>query len=211
LIRIALLKNPVQEYAWGSRTFIPELLGDTSPSASPIAELWMGAHPKGVSQVLWDGAWVPLPDLIQQNPENILGVEAARRFSGRLPFLFKILSAAMPLSVQAHPDLPHARRGFAEEDRLRIPLDAPARNYRDRNHKPEMLCALTPFEALKGFRKPDEILALFERAPVPSLETPLRLLRKNRTAEATGSFPAQPWCDWWRGRFGSDGMPSLAC
>jgi len=188
LIRIALLKNPVQEYAWGSRTFIPELLGDASPSASPIAELWMGAHPKGVSQVLWDGAWVPLPDLIRQSPEDILGAEAVRRFSGRLPFLFKILSAAMPLSVQAHPDLPHARRGFAEENRLRIPLDAAARNYRDGNHKPEMLCALTSFEALKGFRKTDEILALFDRVPVPSLEAPLRLLRKNRTPQGVAGF-----------------------
>ncbi len=186
--RIALLKNPVQDYAWGSRTFIPELLGEPSPSARPMAELWMGAHPKGISQVLWDGAWVSLPDLIQQDPENILGTEAAGKFSNRLPFLFKILSAAMPLSVQAHPDLPQARRGFAEENRLRIPLDAQARNYRDGNHKPEILCALTPFEALKGFRKTDEILALFDRVPVPSLETPIRPLQKNRTPQGVAGF-----------------------
>jgi mannose-6-phosphate isomerase len=153
-----------------------------------MAELWMGAHPKGISKVLWDGAWVSLPDLIRRDPENILGTEAARRFSNRLPFLFKILSAAMPLSLQAHPDLFQARRGFAEENRLRIPLDAPARNYRDGNHKPEILCALTPFEALKGFRKADESLALFERVQVPSLETPVRLLRKNRTPQGVAGF-----------------------
>jgi len=188
LKRIALLKNPVQEYAWGSKTFIPELLGEPSPSASPMAELWMGAHPKGVSHVLWDGAWVSLPDLIRRDPENILGTEAARKFSNQLPFLVKILAAAMPLSIQALPDLPHARRGFAEENRLRIPLDAQARNYRDGNHKPEILCALTPFEALKGFRKTDEILALFERVQVPSLETPIRLLRKNRTPQGVAGF-----------------------
>jgi mannose-6-phosphate isomerase len=188
LKRIALLKNPVQEYSWGSRTFIPELLGEPSPSVNPMAELWMGAHPKGISQVLWDGTWVSLPDLIQQDPENILGAEAARKFSNQLPFLFKILSAAMPLSIQAHPDLHQARRGFAEENRLRIPLDAPARNYRDGNHKPEILCALTPFEALKGFRKADEVLVLLDRAPVPSLETPIRLLRKNRTPQGVAGF-----------------------
>ena len=186
--RIALLKNPIQEYAWGSKTFIPELLGEPSPSASPMADLWMGAHPKGISQVLWDGVWITLPELIQRDPENILGAEAARKFLNQLPFLFKILSAARPLSIQAHPDLPQARRGFAEENRLRIPLDAPARNYRDGNHKPEILCALTPFEALKGFRKTHEILALFGKVPIPSLETPIRLLRKIRTPQGVAGF-----------------------
>ena len=125
--RIPLLKNPVQGYAWGSKTFIPELLGEAAPSANPVAEVWMGAHPKGVSQVLWEGAWVSLADLIQRDPENILGKEAARRFSNRLPFLFKILSAALPLSIQAHPDRAQARQGFARENRLRIPPDDPSR------------------------------------------------------------------------------------
>jgi mannose-6-phosphate isomerase len=188
LKRIALLKNPVQEYAWGSRTFIPELLGEPCPSESPRAELWMGIHPKGISKVYWDSAWISLPDLIQRDPENILGKETARKFSNRLPFLFKVLSAAMPLSIQAHPNLPQARRGFAKEDRLRIPLDAPARNYRDGNHKPEILCALTPFDALKGFRKADEILALFGRVPIPSLEAPIRLLRKDKGVRSLAGF-----------------------
>lgn len=147
-----------------------------------MAEMWMGVHPKGISKVYWDGAWITLPDLIQRDPENILGKEVAKTFSNRLPFLFKILSAALPLSVQAHPDLPQARQGFAKENRLRIPLNAPARNYRDENHKPEILCALTPFDALKGFRKAEEILALFGRAPVPCLDTPVRLLGRDKTA-----------------------------
>jgi mannose-6-phosphate isomerase len=182
LKRIALLKNPVQEYVWGSKTFIPELLGEASPSASPRAEMWMGVHPKGISKVHWDGAWITLPHLIQRDPENILGKEVAKKFSNRLPFLFKILAAAMPLSIQAHPDLPQARQGFAKENRLRIPLDAPTRNYRDGNHKPEILCALTPFDALKGFRKVDEILAFFERCPIPSLTAQIRLLGRDKTA-----------------------------
>jgi len=188
LKRIALLKNPVQEYAWGSKTFIPELLGEPSPSASPRAELWMGVHPKGISKAHWDGAWISLPDLIQRDPENILGKEVAKKFSNQLPFLFKILAATMPLSIQAHPNLPQARQGFAKENRLRITLDDSARNYRDGNHKPEILCALTPFDALKGFRKVDDILALFERAPISSLAAPIRLLRKNRTTRGLAKF-----------------------
>lgn len=186
--RIALLKNPVKEYAWGSKTFIPELLGEPYPSVNPMAELWMGAHPKGLSQALWDGLWIPLPDLIRKDPESILGKKASKKFSNQLPFLFKILSAAMPLSIQAHPNLLQARRGFERENHLRIPLEGDLRNYKDTNHKPEILCALTPFDALKGFRKSEEILALFERAPVPSLEAPLRRFRENRTPQGLAGF-----------------------
>lgn len=153
-----------------------------------MAELWMGVHPKGISEVYWDDEWISLPELIQHDPENILGKEAAKKFQNQLPFLFKILAAAMPLSIQAHPNLPQARQGFAKENRLRIPLDDPARNYRDGNHKPEILCALTPFAALTGFREVDEILVLFGRAPIPCLETPLRLLRKNRTPQGLAGF-----------------------
>lgn len=148
----------------------------------------MGAHPNGISEVFWDGVWIPLPDLIQRDPERILGEEVAERFSNRLPFLFKILAAAVPLSIQAHPDLPKARKGFAKENRLQVPLDAPARNYRDGNHKPEILCALTPFDALKGFRKVDEILACFGRVPVPSLATPIRLLREDTSPRGLAGF-----------------------
>ena len=186
--RIALLKNPVQQYSWGSKTFIPELLGEPSPSAGPVAELWMGVHPKGVSLVYWDGAWTRLPDLIQQHPEKILGEAAARRFQNQLPFLFKVLAAAMPLSVQAHPNLSQARHGFEKENSLQIPPGDPLRNYRDRNHKPEILCALSPFTALRGFRKVDEILALFGRLSLPSLERPIRLLRKDRTPQGLAGF-----------------------
>jgi mannose-6-phosphate isomerase len=188
LKRIALLKNPVQEYTWGSRTFIPELLGEPSPSATPMAEMWMGVHPKGISKVYWEGAWISLPDLIRGDPENILGKEVAKKFSNRLPFLFKILAAGMPLSIQAHPDLPQARQGFAKENRLQIPLNDPARNYKDGNHKPEILCALTPFDALKGFRKIDEIIALFEKAHIPSLDKLVRLLRKDKTTQGLAGF-----------------------
>ena len=167
--KIGLLKNSIQEYAWGSRTAIPELLGQPVPADKPQAELWMGAHPKAPSQVLADGLWRSLPEVIQESPEETLGQEVAARFSNKLPFLFKVLAAAKPLSIQAHPNKEQAGQGFVRENELGIPLDAPHRNYRDDNHKPEIICALTPFWALNGFRKIEETLSLLEEARIPGL------------------------------------------
>jgi mannose-6-phosphate isomerase len=161
--RILVLKNPIQNYAWGSKTFIPELLGEPASKDTPQAELWVGAHPKAPSLVWHNGEWVPLPQLIQDNPEGILGKSVAKKFSNRLPFLFKVLAAERPLSIQAHPDRDRARQGFVRENSLGIPLNAPHRNYRDNNHKPEIICALTPFWALIGFRELEEIIALSDR------------------------------------------------
>ena len=153
------LKNPIQTYAWGSRTAIAELLGRPGPSPEPQAEMWMGAHPQAPSKIFIDGAWRPLDRLIAAFPEEILGPGVAARFGARLPYLFKVLAAAEPLSIQAHPDLEQAREGFARENRAGVPIDAPARNYRDDNHKPELICALSPFWAMNGFRPPGEIFA----------------------------------------------------
>lgn len=160
---IARLKNPVQEYAWGSKTVIAKLLGEPAPSAQPQAELWMGAHPKAPSQVLQGDRWIPLLKWIEDSPEEILGPRVAKRFSNKLPFLFKVLAADMPLSIQAHPDLEQAGMGFAFENEMEIPLQASHRNYRDDNHKPELICALTSFWCLNGFRKIEGILELVRK------------------------------------------------
>ncbi|MFA7425688.1 MAG: mannose-6-phosphate isomerase, class I [Desulfosarcinaceae bacterium] len=151
------LQNPIQSYAWGSRTAIAGLLGRPTPSAAPQAEMWMGAHPKAPSRIFVDGAWQPLDRLIARFPEEILGPGVAARFGPRLPYLFKVLAAAEPLSIQAHPNLAQAREGFARENRAGIPIDAPVRNYRDDNHKPELICALSTFWAMNGFRSPGDI------------------------------------------------------
>jgi mannose-6-phosphate isomerase len=169
---IALLENPIQEYAWGSRTFISQLMGNPSPMEKPQAELWMGAHSQGTSRVLWGDRWMPLSEVIRQDPSGILGESLAARFSNRLPFLFKVLAASSPLSIQAHPNQKQAIQGFGEENGRGIPLNAPHRNYRDPCHKPEILCALTPFWALKSFRTLEEIRSLFRVAEVPASEIP---------------------------------------
>lgn len=130
----------------------------------------MGAHPKGTSKVLWDGRWLSLSEVIEKNPSAVLGKSVSVRFSNRLPFLFKVLAAAKPLSIQAHPSRTQAIQGFEEEKGRGIPLNHPDRNYRDPFHKPEILCALTPFWALKGFRPLDEIRSLLYRAGIPLSE-----------------------------------------
>ena len=146
------LENVVQPYKWGSRTAIADMLGQPSPAPQPQAEMWMGTHPKGPSMVVAGDQKIPLQQLIDRQPVDILGRYVALRFGNALPFLFKVLAAAQPLSIQAHPSKRQAVEGFLKENREGKALDAPDRNYRDDNHKPEIICALTPFWGLNGFR-----------------------------------------------------------
>jgi mannose-6-phosphate isomerase len=155
--KIVHLKNPIQQYAWGDTEAIARLLGDPTPSPKPQAELWLGAHPKAPSLVRTNGDWVALDKLIEADPRAILGENIAARFHNRLPYLFKVLAAAKPLSIQAHPNRHQAREGFQRENFRGIELNAPHRNYKDDNHKPECICALTPFWALCRFRHVTEI------------------------------------------------------
>ena len=186
--KISILKNPIQDYAWGSRTIIPELMGEPVPVEKPQAELWMGVHPKAPSRVLCDGVWLSLPEFIQKDPEGILGESVAKNFSNKLPLLFKVFAAAKPLSIQVHPNRDQAQAGFAHENGMKIPLDAPNRNYKDENHKPEMICALTPFWLLNGFRKIDNLIALTERLGAPALKGKVGLLQGQHEAEGLNVF-----------------------
>ncbi|MEU9102169.1 mannose-6-phosphate isomerase, class I [Streptomyces sp. NPDC048361] len=170
------LTNTIRPYAWGSTTLIPALLG-TAPTGEPQAEMWMGAHPGAPSQLDRGAGRTSLSDLIAADPAGELGRAAVARFGPRLPFLLKLLAAGAPLSLQVHPDLAQAKAGYEAEERAGIPIDAPHRNYKDANHKPELICALTPFEGLCGFRMPEEAARDLAALEVDSLKPYVDLLR----------------------------------
>lgn len=157
-----LLRNTLRPYAWGSTTAMAELFG-REPSGGPEAELWIGAHPGAPSALVpaQDGAQT-LDELIAADPETTLGRGAVDRFGPELPFLAKVLAAGSPLSLQVHPTPEQARAGYAAEEAAGVDREASERNYKDANHKPEMIFALTPFEALCGFREPEEAARLFQ-------------------------------------------------
>ncbi len=179
---VDLLDCTVMPYAWGSRTAIAALTGRPTPAAEPEAELWMGAHPVAPSRTVRGGASRSLADVIAEAPEREIGDAAVRAFGPHLPFLLKVLAAAEPLSIQAHPNAEQARAGYDDEEKRGIPRDAGRRNYKDPSHKPELLCALTPFDALCGFRAIDETLALFDLLDVHALDDALAPLRASRDA-----------------------------
>lgn len=155
------LNNSLQNYAWGSKTALTELYGIENPQSLPMAELWMGAHPKSPSTVEVNGEARSLREVIDADKVATLGKAVAERF-GELPFLFKVLCADQPLSIQVHPSKTAAEQGFARENAAGIPLSAAERNYKDANHKPELVYALTPFQAMNGFRELHEIVSLLE-------------------------------------------------
>ncbi len=156
------LENVLRPYAWGSTTAIAALLGRPA-SGGPEAELWIGAHPDSPSVATRpDGSSVALDALINVDPVHFLGETSVAEFGPRLPFLTKLLAADKPLSLQVHPRLQQARDGFAKENAAGMAADAPERNYRDDNHKPEMIFALTPFHALCGFRPAADSQRVFE-------------------------------------------------
>src|ERR1700731_304929 len=150
-----LLQPVIRPYAWGSRQGIAELQGRPVPAPGPEAELWMGAHPSAPSGV----AGSPLDAVIAADPDRQLGAACVARFGPRLPFLLKVLSADQALSIQVHPTRAQAQAGFRAENV----------NYVDDWPKPELLCALTPFEVLAGLRPPRDAAALLRALSVPQL------------------------------------------
>ncbi|QDB78440.1 mannose-6-phosphate isomerase, class I [Georgenia sp. 311] len=161
-------------YAWGSASAIHDLVG-SEPDGTPLAELWFGAHPSAPARTAEDGS--DLRSLITEDPEGTLGYDVLARFGPQLPYLLKLIAPQRPLSLQVHPDLRRAQERFAAENAAGVALDSPVRNYRDPNHKPELVFALTTFEALCGFRAPRraaELLAGLDAPVARSLHTALR-------------------------------------
>ena len=164
-----LLRGAVRSYAWGSRTALARIQGRPVPSDHPEAEIWLGAHPADSAHVVHEGGSTPLLTLIDGDPGTHLG-GSAQQYESRLPYLLKLLAAEEPLSLQAHPSSAQAREGFARENAAGVPIDSPVRNYRDPNHKPELIVALTEFEALAGFRRPTDTVELLDALAVPALD-----------------------------------------
>ncbi|GAA3617802.1 mannose-6-phosphate isomerase, class I [Nonomuraea rosea] len=175
-MRLATVTRP---YAWGSVTALPHLFG-TEPTGLPQAELWMGAHPGDPSTV--DG--VPLGELIARDPGGTVGERSAARFGPVLPYLLKVLAIEHPLSLQVHPTIEQAEAGFADETARGVPLDAFERNYKDASHKPEMVCAITPFRGLCGFREPTATADLLDLLGLADLQDWIDTLRTEEPGHA---------------------------
>ncbi|MFC9836877.1 mannose-6-phosphate isomerase, class I [Rhodococcus sp. NPDC127530] len=186
------LNGAIRSYDWGSHTVLAELTGRFSPSDRPEAGLWLGAHPADPARVDDAGSGESLLDVISADPKGQLGDTNASRFGGRLPFLLRVLAADEPLSLQAHPNLVQARDGFECENLDGVPLDSPVRNYRDDNHKPELVVALTRFEALAGFRDVRRTVELLRALGVAELDRCVELL----AAQANSSGVRELFMQW---------------
>ncbi|OCH16700.1 mannose-6-phosphate isomerase, class I [Aliivibrio sp. 1S165] len=179
------LDNVIQNYAWGSQTSIQQLFGIENQEGLPQAEIWMGAHPNGCSKVEATGEL--LSELIKKYPIETLGRYTHQRF-GDLPYLFKVLAADKPLSVQVHPKLSDAKLGFEKENQQGIELGAFNRNYKDANHKPELVYALTFYRAMNGFRPIAEMVSIFEQANVSVLSEAVTQLKASPTSSSLQAF-----------------------
>lgn len=157
------LKGKVQHYAWGGDHFIPELIGIPN-NQPPYAEYWMGAHPGASAEVVINGEHKSLYQLIKANPKLYIGEQVNQRF-GELPYLFKVLDVQQMLSIQVHPTKEAAEKEYRREEEAGIPIDAPQRNYKDRNHKPEVMVALSEFWLLHGFKSKSLLTAQLQSEP----------------------------------------------
>lgn len=159
--RIFKLKGVVQHYSWGGYDFIPQLLNVENKDQKPYAEYWMGAHHNHPASIV-DANEIRLNDFIDSHAVEVLGKDVARKFSS-LPYLFKVLDVRQMLSIQVHPSKQVAEISFEEENKKGIPVNAPNRNYKDKNHKPELMVALSDFWLLHGFKSEADLLKIFEK------------------------------------------------
>jgi len=175
------LRNGIKNYAWGSRTALNTLFGVLNPDEQPQAEMWMGAHPAGCSEIETEADSVSLLEAIAQSPKSFLCERTVEKF-GQLPFLLKILAAETALSIQVHPDKRQAEEGYAQQG------NRAGEDYNDANHKPELVYAITPFMAMNGFRPFQETVNHFLRLNAPELMPALAEFRGNLTGEGFKHF-----------------------
>lgn len=181
------MDNVIQDYAWGSVTSIEQLFAMPNLDQKPQAEMWMGAHANGCSVITVNGEAVRLADFIATDPDAIIGAATQAKFA-ELPYLFKVLAAEKALSVQVHPNKHQAEIGYAKEEKTGIARNAANRNYKDPNHKPELVFALTPYQAMNGFREIAEIVALFQRLDLEVISDLVTALAANQTETGLRDF-----------------------
>ena len=162
--RVIKLQGVVQHYSWGGKNYIPELLNTSNKENKPFAEYWLGAHGLHSSVVQTADGEVPLVQLIQNDPQAFLGERVLKHFSS-FPFLLKVLDVRQMLSIQVHPDKASAQKAFKDENARGIAPDAYDRNYKDDNHKPELMVALSDFWLLHGFKPEKELKELLASEP----------------------------------------------
>ncbi|MCC7400003.1 MAG: mannose-6-phosphate isomerase, class I [Chitinophagaceae bacterium] len=169
--RMFYLEGKPQYFAWGGQVLIPSLIPATKSGNKPIAEYWLGAHPTAPSIVAGNEKF-PLDQLIAADTENILGKKVSEKF-GRLPYLLKLLDVKDMLSIQVHPSKKEAENEFARENAAGIPIHAPQRNYKDDNHKPELMVALGDFWLLHGFKSNEKLIRTLQAVPELNFFIPL--------------------------------------
>ncbi|MDX6743531.1 mannose-6-phosphate isomerase, class I [Actinocorallia sp. A-T 12471] len=187
MIELLRLDNPIRAYAWGSREVLARLLGRPAPSGSPEAELWIGAHPGDPSRIAGAGS---LLERIDADPGPMLGPG-----TDRLPFLLKVLAVESALSIQVHPDAAQAALGYRREEQCGPPVGDPKRCYHDDWPKPELLYAVTPFEALCGFRPPAEAAAQLRSLGGPRLAKVAGLLEQEGNRAGVVALTGWPYDD----------------
>jgi mannose-6-phosphate isomerase len=166
--KVFKLQGKVQHYAWGGSIYLPRLLGLPNPDGRPFAEYWMGAHDSAPA----DLEGIALNEYVRRDPREMLGAYTADRF-GRLPYLLKILDVKDMLSIQVHPSKRNAELEFAAENKRGVARDAPERNYKDDNHKPELMVALSEFWLLHGFKAGESLVETLGAVPELAFLVPL--------------------------------------
>ncbi|MCL2293701.1 MAG: mannose-6-phosphate isomerase, class I [Spirochaetes bacterium] len=178
-----VLKN----YDWGSFSSIQNIIKRKDLKKTPLAELWMGSHENGDGLVsVSDDRKIKLSEFIKTDSYAILGKAVSKKYNGELPFLFKILAADKPLSIQAHPPKKEAEKGFDKEEKKKIDISAHNRTYKDKNHKPELIYTLTDFYLMKGFRDYKEICSNLSKFSPLFLESAGEKIKKQTASVSPG-------------------------
>ena len=226
------LQGKHRHYDWGGNTFLPNLMGVENVNHLPYAEYWMGAHALAASTIQTTEGEKDLAALIIENPAKWLGKEVATKFEA-LPYLYKILDVRDMLSIQVHPSKENAVIGFKAEDAKGIAIDAAHRNYKDQNHKPEVMVALSDFWLLHGFLAPallekrlnsytylkplmnefkggnyKNLYAYFMQLPMEATDAILKPLLEEAAKVVANGTVTKNDPHWWAHKYYADGIPS---